>query len=121
MSADACAVSGRPPPASGNEYSSAKAPLDPTFYDVDVEFLSILTGIKDPEQLKQHVIKVQADAYAVRTFLPLSKTRKSQGNADQMCVIATQVYPYPCIRMFAIAKYVHEPSLLDTGLCFTQC
>ncbi|KAI0090003.1 hypothetical protein BDY19DRAFT_96758 [Irpex rosettiformis] len=60
------------------QYDSKQAPLDPTFYDVDVEFLSLLTGIKDPEELKKHVLQVQADAYAV--------------------------YPYPCIRNFTITK-----------------
>lgn len=81
MSADL--LSGRPPPPSGNEYSSANAPLDPAFYDVDVEFLSILTGIKDPEELKQHVLKVQADAYAVCTILlSLPQSKPSQRYTD---------------------------------------
>ena len=40
-------------------------PLDSAGYDADVEFMSAVTGIKDSEELKKHVLKVQADAYAV--------------------------------------------------------
>ena len=47
---------------------SLARPLDPSIYEADVEFLSAVTGIKDYEELKEHVLKVQADAYAVRTF-----------------------------------------------------
>lgn len=43
-------------------------PLDPTNYDADEEFLSAVTGIKDAEELKQHVLDVQAEAYAVRVL-----------------------------------------------------
>ncbi|KAI0090002.1 hypothetical protein BDY19DRAFT_1056370 [Irpex rosettiformis] len=64
-------------------------PLDSAIYDADVDFLSTLTGIKDPEELKQHILKVQADAYAV--------------------------FPYPCIRNFAISKTKinHYPAYQD--------
>jgi hypothetical protein len=55
------------PPPTGCVYDSTKAPLDLSFYDVDTEFLSATTGITDPEELKQHVTTVQAEAYAVRT------------------------------------------------------
>lgn len=43
-------------------------PLDPTNYAADEEFLSTVTGIKDAEELKQHVLDVQAEAYAVRAL-----------------------------------------------------
>ncbi|KAI0700443.1 hypothetical protein BC835DRAFT_418851 [Cytidiella melzeri] len=87
MSSDSTtADSVRQPPPSGNEYDSNNAPLDPSFYDVDVEFLSKLTGITDPEELKQHVLRVQAEAYAV--------------------------HPYPCIKLFTFArtKINHYPA-----------
>ncbi len=47
-------------------------PLNPTSYEADVEFMSAVTGIKDPEELKQHILKVQADAYKVCSFISLS-------------------------------------------------
>lgn len=53
-----------PPPATAN-YSSKSAPLNPSLYNVDEEFLSALTGITDREELKEHILKVQADAYEV--------------------------------------------------------
>ena len=48
-----------------DSYECVKAPLNPEFYEVDFEFFSKQTGITDPEKLKQHVIKVQAEAYEV--------------------------------------------------------
>ena len=53
-----------PPPAS-TDYASQASPLNTSLYDVDEGFLSTQTGIKDRGELKQHVLKVQADAYAV--------------------------------------------------------
>lgn len=44
---------------------SWKAPLDPDLYDVDYEFFSAQSGILDPEELKQHILKIQAEAYDV--------------------------------------------------------
>ncbi|KAI0344097.1 hypothetical protein BDW22DRAFT_1128383 [Trametopsis cervina] len=67
----------RPPPLTGSEYDGAKNPLDPNMYDVDVGFFSAVTGITDEEELKAHVLKAQAEAYAV--------------------------HAYPCIRAFAFA------------------
>ena len=96
----------RSPPTSGSlEYDSKQAPLDPTFYDVDVEFLSIMTGIKDPEELKKHVLQVQADAYAVCTTWLIFTTALYSNLVDNIRPYL-QVYPYPCIRNFTITKYV---------------
>lgn len=51
--------------AEGNSYDSWRSPLDPSMYDVDYEFFSGQTGITDPEELKAHILKVQAEAFAV--------------------------------------------------------
>lgn len=50
----------------GANYDNKKVlPLDPSLYEVDHDFFSALTGITDPEELKKHILKVQAEAYAV--------------------------------------------------------
>lgn len=53
------------PPSASTDYETQATPLNASLYDVDEEFLSTQTGINDREELKQHVLKVQADAYAV--------------------------------------------------------
>jgi len=57
-------------------------PLDAEYYAIlseeEISFFKAQTGITDNAELKDHIIKVQAEAYAV--------------------------YPYPCIRGFAFAK-----------------
>ncbi len=49
--------------------SSVRAPLDSEkWYSLDSaeeEFFTTQTGIQDPDQLKKHIIAVQADAYEV--------------------------------------------------------
>jgi len=65
---------------SGEFASIARMPLDENFYDLredDILFLKAHTGIDNDNELKEHVMKIQADAY--------------------------QVYPYPCIRYFWFA------------------
>ncbi|KAI0653584.1 hypothetical protein C8Q70DRAFT_927470 [Cubamyces menziesii] len=54
------------------------AALDPSLYSIDdeaLEFMKSLTGIQDPEALKEHILAVQAEAYAI--------------------------FPYHCIRRFS--------------------
>lgn len=44
-------------------------PLDESFYAPDDEekaFMKVAAGIQDDEELKQHIIRVQTKAYAVR-------------------------------------------------------
>ncbi|KAF8640222.1 hypothetical protein AX16_010119 [Volvariella volvacea WC 439] len=87
-------------------------PLDESFYSLDkqeTEFFSTLSGIKDEEELKRHIIAVQKKAYVI--------------------------YGYPCIRHFAFTRlkisrlpaYPHALRLakerpgalfLDIGCCF---
>ena len=48
---------------------SVVLPLDEKYYTdrvVDTAFLKSQTGIQDDETLKQHILAVQAKAYAVR-------------------------------------------------------
>ncbi|KDR76356.1 hypothetical protein GALMADRAFT_247763 [Galerina marginata CBS 339.88] len=89
-----------------------KPKLDPSFYSLRPDeriFFQKLTGIQDEEALKEHIIAVQAKAYAI--------------------------YGYPCIRRFSFIKlkiarqpaYKYalkllqdhkDPILLDIGCCF---
>ncbi|CAL1715524.1 unnamed protein product [Somion occarium] len=57
------------------------APIDERLYSLEpdeLEFFKSWTKIQDEEELKRHILKSQADAYAV--------------------------YPYPCIRRFSFTK-----------------
>ncbi|KAI9059638.1 hypothetical protein FKP32DRAFT_1596194 [Trametes sanguinea] len=87
-------------------------PLDASLYSIDEEaseFMKTTTGIQDPEEIKEHILAVQAEAYAI--------------------------YPYPCIRRFAFLslKLARLPAykqlltlgrerkgaiFLDIGCCF---
>ncbi|KAF8510350.1 hypothetical protein BU17DRAFT_55464 [Hysterangium stoloniferum] len=72
-------------------------PLDPTFYKMKTEvaaFMKDQTGINDDEELKTHILTVQAEAYAI--------------------------YPYPCIRRmsfltFKLAGYPAYETVLKIG------
>lgn len=44
------------------------APLDPSMYKLEKDeaaFFKQVTGIKDDEELKQHILRVQTEAYEV--------------------------------------------------------
>ncbi|THG92562.1 hypothetical protein EW026_g8378 [Hermanssonia centrifuga] len=61
--------------------NSIRRPLDEKCYNLDnaeEEFIMRQTGIQDPQEVKKHVIAVQAEAY--------------------------EIFPYPCIFMFGFAK-----------------
>ncbi|KAH8086627.1 hypothetical protein BXZ70DRAFT_1002232 [Cristinia sonorae] len=72
-------------------------PLEERLYglaDDELEFFKRETGIKDPEALKEHILRIQAEAYAV--------------------------YPYPCIRRFSftglkVSRYPAYRDLLKLG------
>ncbi|TFY67067.1 hypothetical protein EVJ58_g1865 [Rhodofomes roseus] len=60
---------------------SGRPALDESYYNPDEEELAFFksqTGITDEKALKDHIVRIQTDAY--------------------------QVYPYPCIRRFAFMK-----------------
>ena len=43
-------------------------PLDDSLYSIEdraLDFMSAQTGIQDPEELKRHILEVQAEAYVV--------------------------------------------------------
>ena len=71
-------------------------PLDEGLYKLDSVFFKQQTGIDDNDELKTHLLSIQAEAYNVtRIFFctwPLS---------DPTC----KVKPYPCIRRFSWARY----------------
>lgn len=50
-------------------------PLDPSLYKLEEDeatFFKQATGIPDDEELKQHILRVQADAYEVHFFITLA-------------------------------------------------
>ncbi|KAM5531491.1 hypothetical protein V8D89_014816 [Ganoderma adspersum] len=87
-------------------------PLDESLYRLDEEeltFMKTQSGIEDEEELRKHVLAVQAEAY--------------------------KIHPYPCIRSFgfllckiarlpaykqllALGKERQDPIFLDIGCCF---
>ncbi|KAH9922698.1 uncharacterized protein B0H18DRAFT_1016496 [Fomitopsis serialis] len=77
---------------------SGKPPLDESYYNPDDEELTFYksqTGIADDQALKDHITRIQTDAYET-------------------------VYPYPCIRRFAfmrlkISRLPAYPKLLRLG------
>ncbi|KAI0666275.1 hypothetical protein C8Q78DRAFT_1083214 [Trametes maxima] len=89
-------------------------PLDASLYslqDAELKFMQTETRIDDEEELRDHVMQIQAEAYAV--------------------------FPFPCIRRFAFLKVMISKSeaykdliklgktrdgaiLLDIGCCFGQ-
>ncbi|CDO70895.1 hypothetical protein BN946_scf184829.g3 [Trametes cinnabarina] len=71
---------------------TAPVPLDASLYAIDdeaLEFVKATTGIRDPEEVKKHVLTVQAEAYAV-------------------CA-------YPCIRSLKLARLPAYKQLLTLG------
>jgi hypothetical protein len=76
--------------------------LDERLYDLSDEessFFKQQTGIQDDDELKAHIIQVQAEAYKVCN----REARQSQ-DGNSCLVISKQVYPYPCIRLFHFVK-----------------
>ncbi|KAI1797519.1 hypothetical protein LXA43DRAFT_877015 [Ganoderma leucocontextum] len=87
-------------------------PLDERLYkleDEELAFMKTQTGIEDEEELKKHILAIQAEAY--------------------------DIHPYPCIRRFgflqckltrlpahkqllALGKERQDPIFLDIGCCF---
>ena len=77
--------------------------LDERLYDLSDEersFLKEQSGIQDDYELKEHVIQVQTEAYKVN-FRKAKSWRFMQ-------TFVLQVHPYPCIRLFNIARWVRE-------------
>ena len=84
-------------------HAALRAPLDDKLYSLDAEeiaFYKEKTGIHDDGKLKEHVVRVQHDAYEVRIALAIGLCRSSH------LIFAGQVYPYMCIRWFTFARYV---------------
>ena len=56
---------------------SAEGHIDDGMYykldETEFEFFSASTGIKDPEELRKHILDVQAEAYEVRTEQQLER------------------------------------------------
>lgn len=68
--------------------------LDPSLYklgDEEAAFFKQSTGIQDSEKLKQHILQVQKEAYAVRDVTEIQLLELKP---------FAQVYPYPCIGRF---------------------
>lgn len=64
----------------GNSFQ--RSPLDPgllALQEDELAFFKVQTGIQDSEELREHILNVQAEAY--------------------------EKFPYPCIRRFLFTKY----------------
>ncbi|KAI0356234.1 hypothetical protein OH77DRAFT_1495580 [Trametes cingulata] len=112
MSANPAGESFRSTPRSTEEALKKFFPIDETLYSLEGEELAFMqgqTGIQDEEELKQHVLAVQREAY--------------------------KVFPFPCIRRYAflklklprlpgydrllkLGKEREGAVLLDIGCCF---
>ncbi len=60
--------------AQNGDTRSPALPLDDNLYTLDDEtsdFFKVQTGIQDTEELKKHLLRVQAEAYAVRSNVVL--------------------------------------------------
>ncbi|KAF8510351.1 hypothetical protein BU17DRAFT_70090 [Hysterangium stoloniferum] len=83
-------------------------PLDPTFYKMKTEvaaFMKDQTGINDDEELKNHILTVQAEAYAMQAFYASSLRFKLAG--------------YPAYEtVLKIGKERPNAVFLDLGCCF---
>ncbi len=82
-----------------------KPPLDPSFYKLDDDeatFFKAMTGIQDAQELKRHILGVQAKAYEARILDIESLTRQW---ADFLFRFV-QIFGYPCIRRCAFLKWV---------------
>lgn len=82
-----------------------KPPLDPSFYklaDDEAAFYKAMTGIQDAEELKRHILSVQAKAYDVRPLGIEPLTR----HWVYFLFRCAQIFGYPCIRRCAFLKWV---------------
>jgi hypothetical protein len=72
-------------------------PLDEGLYKLDSAFFKQQTGIDDNDELKTHLLSIQAEAYKV-THLVFSLL-------GPYLIQSSKVKPYPCIRHFSWARY----------------
>ena len=79
-----------------------KKALDDSFYDPDddeKEFMKVVTGIDDGEELRRHIISVQTEAFSVRGPLlvrPIFSTLTDP--------TASAVPVYPDLRILAVSS-----------------
>lgn len=60
-------------------------PLDEELYTIDdqaLEFMKSQTGIQDPEEIKKHILAVQAEAYAV--WLNLARVGRTSSSTSTL-------------------------------------
>lgn len=79
--------------------------LDPSLYSLqndELAFFRQLTGIEDEDELRSHILAIQAKAYDVsmRRFYSL----------PIILDVFLQVYGYGCIKSFAFTKYISRNS-----------
>ena len=75
-------------------------PLDESLYRLDdagLAFFKQQTGIDDSDELKAHLLSIQAEAYEVALFF--------FGLPGPYLIQSCKVQPYPCIRHFSWARY----------------
>ena len=93
----------------GSEKRDPKAyPLNEALYPLsaetpqELEFWKSQTGIRDEEDLKKHIIKVQTEAHAVRVHLEGRKELMYSWRL--MTLWISQLFPYGCIVGFVFLK-----------------
>jgi hypothetical protein len=78
-----------------NEAKLLSAPkLDPSLYDLNEDqskFYKQLTKIEDDEELKQHILAVQREAFEVQCI---------QWGRKATYLMHLQIHPYLCIQSF---------------------
>ncbi|KAG1745219.1 hypothetical protein EDB19DRAFT_1874179, partial [Suillus lakei] len=91
-------------------------PLDPSLYGLDpaaLEFFKQQTGITEEDDLKHHILAVQAKAFAVAPYLCIY----SFGFTRQ--AILTRNFGTPGYRsVLQLARNCRSALLLDLGCCF---
>uniref|UniRef100_A0A8H8CLX6 Methyltransferase domain-containing protein n=1 Tax=Psilocybe cubensis TaxID=181762 RepID=A0A8H8CLX6_PSICU len=90
-----------------NVQSTARPILDPARYslqDHERQFLELLTGIYDDDELKKHVLAVQAKAYQVPLYSPI------------MVYQIAGIPAYP--KALKLLEQHRDPIFLDIGCCF---
>ncbi|KAI0059928.1 hypothetical protein BV25DRAFT_1828338 [Artomyces pyxidatus] len=86
--------------------------LDPSLLnlkDEERDFFKAITGIKDDEELREHILAVQKEAYAV---FPYSSIRSF--TFTRMTISRLPGYR----EVLTLAKEMANPILLDVGCCF---
>ncbi|KAI8985643.1 hypothetical protein BD414DRAFT_462227 [Trametes punicea] len=95
-----------------NRDNRSGPPLDPSLYSIDdeaMEFMKELTGIKDPEELRQHILGVQAEAYSIFPYRCIQR----------FSFLSLKLGRLPAYKqLLTLGRERKGAILLDIGCCF---